>query len=175
MNKLTQRLEAARAKAFQNGVPIRRQDIALYRLLAECLSIADTVSSKEIYEELRTVFLSRTLEGEKKFLLTGNPILLVCRYVLEGQDNRNSIYRYAKSLEEARRRNIDASSLEDWLHRNGGIKALFLAREIQARTITARTLHLEESVLVYKDTAFTLTLRYNGRGFYRVIKTRQGE
>jgi hypothetical protein len=95
--------------------------------------------------------------------------VLVCRYVMEGQENYSTRSRYATSLREAGRRKIHSAELIEWLTKNGGVRKLFMTRPVEAVVIERRTLHLNQAVKFHKDGVFTLTLKYDGEGYFDVL------
>lgn len=177
MSDLSARLAAARARAHQGGLPVRRKDGRLYAVLAECLSIAEDVIRHGQITELREALrVSVNVRGHgnagrgRRYAEAGSDaFVLVARAVLEGVDNRNSVYRYAATLREAARRGIAACDLAEWLARNGGVNSLFRRRPVVARTMSTRTLHLNAPVEVPKGRPFTITLQGDGRGFFDVL------
>jgi hypothetical protein len=135
------RLRAARHTATQIGIPARRKDADLYRLLAVCLSVCEDVDSDGLQEELRAAVAvsvdernpdiwgngraeSNNGKGRRYVEKGSDSYILVSRFVLEKVDSRNSIYRYAAALREAGRRNIRSHDLPDWLTENGGVRSL---------------------------------------------------
>ena len=170
---LLDRLNTVRAKAEHGGIPMRRTDAVLYALLGDCMAICEEVLRDGKEDELR-----EAVEGGKRFtpgkgrryVERGTDVyVMVGRYALQGHDSRNSYYRYAATMREAAKHQISAADLPAWLAANGGINALFKARDVKARTARTKTLHLNDAVTVPKDGAFTLTLRRDARGFFDVV------
>lgn len=143
MRELRSRLDAARARALEMGVPSRRSDSQLYEMLAECLSIVDWVERDQLQEELReSVRVSVGCRGQgnagrgRRFTQAGSDsFVVVCRWVLEGVDTRNSVYRYARALREAGARQISPEELPRWLRENGGVRALCRPAESSAASL----------------------------------------
>jgi hypothetical protein len=175
-------LEQARERALNGGLPVRRKDAKLYILLAECLAICEEVISTNMFEELRrlavvsvnhrqprgTVTRAESNNGRGRNYVEKNSdaFILVSRYVLSADGERNSPYRYATTLREAHRRNIPSDQLKDWLTENGGVQALFLTRPVVARSGRTKILHLTESIEYPKSGKFVVTLEYDGRGHF---------
>jgi hypothetical protein len=165
------RINRLREKAANGGLPLRRTDGALYEVLGDCLCLCEEVDRDALHEALRAQLRASGAQGNRRYVeTTADTPILVARYVLEGQDGRNSFYRYAATLREAARRQIRGADLPEWLRKNGGVNALFRTRPVQARTAATKTLHLNEAITVPKDEAFTITLRRDGRGFFDVVK-----
>ena len=173
-----ERIEALRAVAQSDGLPVRRADARLYAILADCLAICEDALSQNALPELRRAVMVSVSgvapagRGRKYLEQRADAYVIVARAVLDGIDNRNSVYRYAMTMREAARRGIASQALEKWLGENGGINALFKARPVSARKATTRTLNLNQSVTVPKDGTFTLTLRRDARGFFDVVEAR---
>ena len=170
---LLAKLNEARAKAENGGIPIRRTDGMLYALLGQCLAICEEVLRDGKTEELRQAVEggNRFVAGKGRRYVEANTDVYVMlgRYVLQGNDSRNSYYRYAATMREAGKRQISAADLPTWLATNGGVNALFKARPVNARTARTKTLNLNQQVTVPKDGPFTLVLRRDERGFFDVV------
>jgi hypothetical protein len=138
---LRDKLEQARQSAIEIGVPARRKDADLYRLLSACLSLCEEVKRDRLEDELREAVrvsvdernpeiwgtgrsASNNGRGRRYVEVQSDAYILVTRYVLEQHDTRNSIYRYAAALREAGRRQIASADLPSWLVDHGGIVAL---------------------------------------------------
>jgi hypothetical protein len=182
------RLDAARARAFNGGVPVRRKDGKLYQLLAECLLICEEVISAGQETELREMVrvsvdvkrpetwatglgrqASNNGRGRRYAESRSDAFILVARYVLTGVDGRNSFYRYATTLREAHKRQIAGADLVKWLGHNGGVNALYRPATIKGESYMTRQLQLNQRIAFPRDQAFTLTLRHDGKGFFDVI------
>ena len=176
MSELSSLLEAARLKAFNGGIPLRRKDGALYALLSGCLFICEKVQREGLEQELRDAVRVRVDirgkdnagKGRRFAFKESDAFVLVSRYILS-QDSRNSVYRYASTLREASAKNIQSSELQEWLKKNGGVRALFMGRDITPRLKSTKTLHLTTGVEYPTDKEFTITLRYNGKGSFDVV------
>jgi len=138
---LRARLQAARDQALAIGLPARRKDADLYRLLAACLAFCEEVERDNLHEELRDAVRVSVDERNpeiwgqgrgagnqgrgRRYVETGSDCyILVSRFVLEQVDTRNSVYRYAKALRVAGKRQMRAADLVEWLTKNGGVRAL---------------------------------------------------
>jgi len=174
---IRERIAAARDKAANGGLPVRRKDKALYNLLAECLGICEDVLRGDLLLELReAVRVSVDIRGAgnagkgRRYAENGSDAyILVARAVLEDVDNRNSVYRYAGTLREAANRQIKSSQLAQWLVENGGVRALYLARPVATCNALTKTLHLNSQIKYPKNKPFSMTLRYDGKGFFDVL------
>lgn len=175
---LVEQLEAAREIAMQAGLPVRRSDADLYSLLAKCLGICEYVEANNCFEELRTTLAAHVpANGRGRVYVEkrAHPTVLVCRYVLEGRDSRNSFYRYAASLKEAQRRGIRSENLPAWLSENGGVNTLYRGRPVKSKQVGTSVLHLNSRVIApKKGTQFCVTLEEDGRGFFNVISVEGG-
>jgi hypothetical protein len=188
MTDLAAKLDKAKETAYNGGVPVRRKDGALYRLLAECLAICETVERDGLQDELRELLRVSVDVRSPEIWAQGRPRsdgnagrgkryaekdsptpVLVCRYVLEG-DARNNPYRYAACLVQAMTLQISSSDLAEWLAENGGLNTLYKTREREQPRVT-KTLHLNSQVTVPHSGVFTLTLRRDHRGFFDVLNT----
>lgn len=174
---LAARLDAVRATALSDGIPVRRKDGRLYGLLADCLALCEDVIRNGEETELRElVRVSVDLRGQgnsgkgRRYAETGSDaFILVARYVLSGVDGRNSFYRYAGTLRTAFKRGIASSALAEWLQANGGVNALYIPGGNRAATRQTKTLHLNRRITFPREGVFTLTLRHDGKGFFDVV------
>lgn len=177
MTDLADRLHAARDLALRSGVPARRKDSELYRLLADCLAICELVERDGLKERLREeIAVSVNIRNQsnkgkgRRYVELGSDIpVTVCRFVLDGVDNRSSVYRYATCLREAAKRQIRSDALVDWVQKNGGLVTLYQGRKRGVTQFQVKTLHLNSRVNVPKDGMVTLTLRRDMRGFFDVV------
>ena len=171
MSALSDKLEAARLKARNGGVPFRRTDGALYALLADLLAIIEDVERDKLQDELRSaVKLSGVGAIGRKYVERGTDAsILVCRHVLDNDDTRNSTYRYALSLREARRRQIRSGELAEWLRGNGGVNTLYKTRPTATKSNTVRTLHLNAPIVISVGGSVAVTLFRDHRGFFDVV------
>ena len=180
MNNLREKLLEAKEHAISEGVPARRKDQTLYKLLAECLHICEFVQLYHLEDQLRSeIAVSVDMRGHNNYgkgrrytERSADVFILVCRFVLEGVDNRNSIYRYAAALREAHRRNLKAGDLEKWLlNRGGGVNHLFRSRERAPYLSRLRVLHLNQKVVIPESGKITLTLQRDEKGDFDVEST----
>ncbi len=184
---LQARLDAARESAFNGGVPIRRKDGKLYRLLAECLGICEEVKARgqeaELREMVRVSVDARNPEiwgngraasnngrGRRFAYLDSDAFILVARYVLAGVDGRNSHYRYAVTMREAHKRGIPSADLVTWLGENGGVNALYAPAAYRKESHRTKVLHLNQTITFPREGEFTLSLRHDGKGFFDVVQ-----
>ena len=148
MTSLGESLHRLRSEALALGVPTRRRDSELYQLLASCLEICETVERDGLHGELRSHIRTESSGGSgrgRRYVETKtSAAVLVCRYVLEGRDTRNSNYRYAEALRSAAEMQIRSGDLAEWLSKNGGVRGLmpdrqrsFSAREVEAAVLRA--------------------------------------
>ena len=150
----------------------RRKDIDLYKVLADCLAICEEASAMGLLDDLKKRVIQAPDYGRNRQYLNANAdvYLVVGRLVFEGEKQRAATWRYTATLREAAKNNIASSDLVDWLRSNGGINALFKARDVKTRTAKTKTLNLNQQIEVPKDGAFTVTLRRDARGFFDVIE-----
>ena len=187
MTALEDRLSAARERAHNGGVPIRRKDGKLYALLAECLTICEDVVRDSREAELRDLVRvsvdarnpeiwgngraeSNNGKGRRYVEAGSDAYLLVARYVLSDVDGRNSHYRYAVTLREAAKRQIAGADLVAWLGENGGVNALYRPTTIKGEANQTRQLYLNQRITFPRNGDFTITLCHDGKGFFDVIK-----
>ena len=182
LHNLQQRIEDLRAKAQADGLPVRRADAQLYAILAECLSICEEAQETDSVRVLAEAVAQSVAGSEhdngrgRRYLERRSDVFtVVARAVLEGVDNRNSVYRYALTLREAARRGLTSAVLEDWLLQNGGVNALYRTRPVSARRNTLSTLHLTSPVEVPREGVFTLTLRRSANGYFDVLNKEEAE
>jgi hypothetical protein len=171
VSDLRKKLDLARDNAILGGLPARRKDSALYGILAECLGICNLVDASGARDELVKAITERDKQGRNRIYVypQSDTHILVCRYVLEGHDNRNSIYRYAAALREATALAISSDDLVKKLTEEGGINTLFKSRPLKKRTFETSTLHLNSKVNAPKDSEIVLRLKRDERGFFDVL------
>ena len=174
---LQSKLDTIRHRAHNDGLPVRRKDGALYRLLADCLSLCEWVQQEGLESQVRDclrVHVNRRGEdnrgrGRKYVEHASDVYTVVCRYALGDFETRANYTRYAVAIREAAKRQIRGDGLAVFLSDQGGVMALYNARPNPARFMTSRTLHLNSPVTVPKAGPFTLTLSRDYRGFFTVI------
>ena len=171
---IRERLDAVRDRAMTKGLPVRRKDRALYGVLAECLSVCEEVLRDGLGAELRDAITNETGvkygTGSRRVKPTSDVYNLVCRYVFGDREDYSSLGKYAQTLRAAAQRQIGSSELEQWLCDNGGARALYLTIKVPRTDMTRVTLNLNTPVTFPKDEAFTLVLRYDGKGFFDVLQ-----
>lgn len=192
MRTIIERLDAIRATAIVNGVPVRRKDGRLYTLLADCLTLCEEVLRDNLEPELREAVRvtvdarnpeiwgsgrtqSNNGKGRRFAMANADAFLLVSRYVLTDLDNRNSHYRYALTLREAANRQIKGSDLAYWLSNNGGVNALYIPGGKRAETRNTKHLYLNQAVRFPATGTFTLILEHDGKGYFNVMNISKGE
>jgi hypothetical protein len=183
---LHDRLEQARNHAYNGGLPVRRKDGKLYAILAECLSICEEVIRDQKEDELRAAVkvsvdcrnpevwgkgraAGNAGKGKRYAESTSDAYILVARYVLEGVDNRNSVYRYASTLRAAGERQIASSDLVEWLENNGGVVALYRERLDRAPLRSTKTLYLDRPVSFQIGVEFSVKVVALGGGKFAVL------
>lgn len=188
MSEIMSRLDAIKERALNGGLPLARKDIKLYQVLADWLTLCEDVERDGLVDELRESIRVTTVDkrdpaiwgqvraagnqgrGRRYSRKDSDVHVVVCRYALEGPNSSRSYYRYAISLREASLSQIRGDQLVEWLTNNGGVSSLFLSRKLKRRSLTTKILNLTSSIVAPKDEPFTITLQYNGRGQYHVIK-----
>lgn len=160
-----------RAMAF----PKRRSDAQLYGLLADCMRLVQTCEREGLLDQLKAEVIRRNkAAGAKRayFEASADASLVVGRFMFsDGVGRRtDAAWRYTATIREAAKRQIAPDDLAQWLNDNGGINALFKARDVDRRDRETSTLHLTRKVTMSKTKPITLTLQDNGAGFYDVIK-----
>lgn len=184
-------LDAAKHTALNGGLPVRRKDGTLYRLLAECLAICEVVARHGREDELRKLITvsvdernpatwgkgragSNNGKGRRYAERGSDAFILVCRYVLPSTETTAARSRYSRALREASKRGITSDALPSWLSDHGGVNTLFRARKVIASDIRTRTLHLNSTVTCPKGGPFMLTLQMDHRGFFDVVSQQLG-
>lgn len=165
-------LAAVKQKAVKGGLPTRRKDGALYGLLSGILFICEKVERENLHEELaKAVYVHVDVKGEdnagkgRRYLNDKTDThTIVCRHVLGSIDTRDAVYRYARSLREASKRQISSRELALWLKNNGGLAALNVVKPRERKT---KVLRLTEAIS-YGQGEFTLTLKSLGGGVFEV-------
>lgn len=173
---LTERLKIARNHADKGGLPTRRKDAQLYALLAECLSICEDVLRDGLQAELReAVRVSVNVRGAnnagkgRRFAFKdADAYTLVARAVLEGIDNRNSVYRYSSALRAAGERQIHSDDLTDWLTRHGGVASLYRGRERPNIDRSTKRIILDRPVCYKVGVPITITVEASSAGVFRL-------
>lgn len=173
--ELDRRLAEVRRLTFEGGVPVRRRDMVLYEALASCLALCEYVQAEGLIEELRAAVIEDPTgprgKGGRFVKSTSDVYTMVCRYAFGNPKDRSSIVKYSQTLREAVARQISSHRLALYLKANGGTRALYLkVRTDNGSTGSKRTLHLNEAADYPLVGPFTLTLRYDGKGFFDVLE-----
>lgn len=173
--ELQSRLEELRRLTLTGGVPVRRKDAVLYEALAKCLSLCEYIQQERLEADLRAALTvpgeGRQGKGGQKVKATSDVYQMVVRFAFGSPKDRSSIVKYAQTIREAAARQIGSQRLAAWLAANGGTRALYLkVRADNGARGSQRTLHLNEAVDFPKSGAFSITLRYDGKGFFDVIR-----
>ena len=106
------RLRGAAREAL-GGVRSREE---LYRIVAECLSLCETVEEAE----LRELLLERRGARAEK---DSDRYLVVARLVFEGR--RDVVWRYAVAMRVAAQHQVRSVEFPDWVGPRGGLNALW--------------------------------------------------
>ena len=181
---LTDRLNALRQQALDNGLPTKRKNRDLYGLLSSCLELCEEVIRDGLEPELRKALTVSTVgqtdnanHGKRYVYKSADAFRLVCRFTLQDCETKQLVSRYTSALREAHQRQIKSSELRAWMEQNGGVLALYRSRPtLGSRSGGVRELDLRQSIDFPRDgTPFTLCLRYDGKGFFEVISNKEGE
>lgn len=171
---LLQRLGEIRAFAEEKRVPIRQHNRDVYAVLASCMKFCGEVQSEGLEQELRQALTHETHvrngKGSRRLKPHSDVYNMVCRYVFGHRSDRSSLGKYAQVIREAANRQISPDSLEQWLVDNGGARALYLRVQTKNKEHITQTLHLKRGIKYPKEGEFCLTLRYDGAGFFDVVK-----
>lgn len=182
-------LDAAKRTAQNGGLPIRRKDGTLYKMLAECLAVCELVQAENREYELRELLrvsidarnpaiwgqgraASNNGKGRRYAERGSDAFILVCRYVLPDTESTAGRSRYSNALREAHKQGITSRDLVAWLTEHGGVNTLFKSRRVVASDVTTRTLHLNDAITAPKHGQFTVTLKMDHRGFFNVIEVK---
>lgn len=188
-HSLRDMLDAAKRTAQNGGLPVRRKDGTLYRMLAECLAVCEVVQREGREDELRALIRksidarnpgiwgqgraeSNNGRGRRYAERGSDAFILVCRYVLPETETTAARSRYSNALREASKQGITSDQLPAWLAEHGGVNTLFKARRVIATDVTTRTLHLNDSITAPKQGQFTVTMEMDHRGFFNVIEVK---
>jgi hypothetical protein len=154
-------------------VAMRRKDVALYDVIADCLAVCEDCLRNGTVSDMRNIATSQAaLDGRNRsyFESSADIYLIIGRHVFEGTDKRrDAAWRYTATMREAAKAGIASTDLAKWLRENGGINALFRSRTVQSRTSRTKTLHLSSQIEVPKDAPFTITLQRRSDGVFDVI------
>lgn len=153
----------------------RYADEQLYRVLADCLQIAEVcLKDVEEYEVLNGLISQLPLiEGKtRQYVEKSSDIYQrVCRFMFHGEEHTANTNRYAHALREAARREVKSGKLLTELS-NGGINKFFMTRPSQGRerVVETKCLRLDKAIKHYKTNEITLTLKRGADGIYEVLK-----
>lgn len=166
-------LLAARRQAQNDGVPVRRSDLQVYALLDECLGICEKVTAQGMLDELRELVKQEVpdLWGRNRRYTSprSDVYVLVSRFVLEGKDNRNSVYRYASAMRQAHKKGVQSGELIDWLVESGGIVQLTRFVEKRGRVRSVKVLYLDTSIQYEVGEPVTLVLNPTAGGRFTLV------
>ncbi len=167
-------LNEARSRAMNNQVPIRQKNKVLYNVMADCMSICAQVLATNAMDELREAVILGTngVAGSRFVKSSSDVYTIVCRYVLGNREDRSSITKYSQAVREASKLGVKPENLSDWMVANGGMRALYLRVKAAnpRKGMKQATLHLNERIEYPREGPFTLVLRYDGKGFFDVVK-----
>lgn len=171
---LLERLNAVRDSARIGAVPVQRRDKTLYRVLADCLSICEEVLRDGLEKELRAAIEIGVggTAGSRFTKSKSDVYTMVCRYAIGRREDYSAVTKYAQTLREASKLQIASSQLTQWLVNNGGARALYLRHKAMnpLNGQMKSTLNLNERVEYPREGPFTIVLRYDGKGFFDVVK-----
>lgn len=154
----------------------RHADQQLYRVLADCMAIAE-ICLKDVneYEVLNGLIKKLpVVEGQtRQYVEKSSDIYQrVCRFMFHGEEHTANTNRYAHCLREAAKQGVKSGKLIDELS-NGGINKFYHARPSQStreRIVRTKCLRLNKQIEHYKSDKLVLTLKRNAEGFYDVLK-----
>lgn len=174
ISDIQERISGVKAKAGF-FLTKRRKDGELYSVLAEVLSICEDVERLGLVDQMREAVRNQTTDGRNRvYTERGSDIYVVVgRAVFEPEVNRSASWRYSACLREAGKRKIKSQELVGWLADNGGINTLFKGRGVLSKSVTTKTLNLNQSIEVDKHKPFTITLKMDNRGFFDVIASEE--
>lgn len=168
--------EAYRLRAAAEKGPIgkRRSSFELYELLADVMSLAERCRTGNHYEELRALIAQQPHEGNRRYAeRNADSFTLVARFtwgnLKTAKAERSNAFRYASAMREAHKSGIKAKALAAYLRENGGINALFLARPLDDKVVSTKTLYLTAPITVAKGKSFSLRLKRLDDNRYEVL------
>lgn len=172
MVNITELANEVRAEAAD--IVNRHQKLAslnLYRVLARCLEVAEHCTlSVDAQQEMRRLVASEAPPGKRSYVETrSDEYVLVCRYVLKGEDYAN-LSRYSNALREAKKLQLHSSELYEWLKHKGGVQALYLRRPSIHQVVNAKLIRLDRTITFPKLGAFTMILERTEDGTFTVIE-----
>lgn len=133
-------IEADRLRRTAEAGPIgkRHSSADLYRLLAECMALAEQCRDLAGHEEMRRLVVERGRDGGKRCYVEhgSDEYILVCRFVFDNlrskSAERSNASRYAHAMRQAAALGVTSATLFERLSADGGINALFLRRPLDA-------------------------------------------
>lgn len=164
---------ARECKADAHSVTQRHKKHAsftLYRVLAKTLSLCERAERNPAERtELEELVLEATKAHKSRaYIERGSDIYIIaCRYVFADDRGYANASRYAHCLRQARLRQLSSAGLFDWLSHHGGVNALYLARPLEARSVTTKSIRLSHSVELPKSGRFVLTLERLADGTFK--------
>jgi hypothetical protein len=154
----------------------RHADMQLYRVLGDCLEIAEVcLADVGEYEVLNGLIKKLPMiDGKhRQYVESSSDIYQrVSRFMFHGDEHTANISRYAIALREAAERGVKSGDLVKELC-NGGIAKFFLKRPSQNREVEMRTkcLRLDKQIKHFRRDTFTLKLRRKeDDGTYEVLE-----
>ncbi len=177
MHKRLSRVEVIIARSPVNQLVQRHKkhaDTQLYRVLADCMEIAEIcLDDASEYEVLNTLIKRLPLiEGKtRQYVEKSSDIYQrVCRFMFHGEEHTANTNRYAHCLREAAKHGVKSAKLVGELS-SGGINKFFLRRQSQnrEREISTKCLRLDRAITHYKSGFITLTLKRDAEGVYKIL------
>lgn len=152
----------------------RCSDIALYRILRDCLQISEICISDEtelsiLNTRLRTLPL---LPGKTRQYIehSSDVYQRVCRLVFHGEGHSANINRYAICIREAAAHQITHENLIETLNASGGISNFYLRRPGLQQIIRTKCIRLDQQIIHHKHETITLKLLRLPNNVYKVLE-----
>ncbi len=153
----------------------RHADATLYRVLADCLEIAEVCQRDAAEMEVLDQLIEQLplLEGRtRQYVEKGSDIYQrTCRFMFHGEEHTANTNRYAITLREAARQGIKSRKLIAELAQ-GGINRFFLSRPSQTATVATKCLRLDRQIQHHKGATITLRLKRTVDNIYEVLDIR---
>jgi hypothetical protein len=179
-SNVADRIIKLKGRAENGPIGKKRSSFELYALLADCMQLAhecklNPADRAALIEMLKPEGYGKGRSRKGQVNYNSSEYQLVCRFVFQhkgtsAKADASNASRYGKALDEAARRGILPSKIEEFLRESGGINALFLARPLKAIAVTTRAIRLAESTTLPKDGEVTLTLRRRPDGSFDVVR-----
>lgn len=153
----------------------RNSDATLYRVLADCLEIAEICQrDKSEFAALNEMIARLPLlpGNSRQYVEKGSDVYQrVCRLMFHGDRHTANTNRYAHCLREAARQGVNHKNLMRELA-NGGINKYFLVRpsQSQERFIATKCLRLDRQIRHLKSKVIRLRLKRNLDNSYEVLE-----